>query len=191
MRNYRPVITCFDIERERDRPAWCNRAVNLRNVSSAFVVILAIACTSPANSAAQWGSPSPSTGGYLGSLGAVGCKPAAFDGARSDAGLHEVGLESSRGSFWALFFSSVPPPAGKEVKVVWRMTGSGDFRFRVSDSDGKTIPLTWGPEGHGSSSWSHPGNEVGTGFKFPHAGCWDIHVAKADVDADLWLEVAG
>jgi hypothetical protein len=99
-------------------------------------------------------------------------------------------MDTSRGSIWVLFFSPVPPRAGQEVKVVWRMTGAGDFTFLVSDMEGKTIPLVWGPQGHGSSSWVHPGNEVGTGFKFPHAGCWKIHVVKPDVDADVWLEVA-
>ena len=70
------------------------------------------------------------------------------------------------------------------------MTGAGDFTFRVSDEGGHTIHLTWGPEGHRSSSWNHPGDEVGTGFNFPHPGCWDVHVAKPTVDADLWLNVA-
>jgi hypothetical protein len=106
-------------------------------------------------------------------------------------GFPEAGMDYSRGGIWALFFDAVPPRANQEIKVVWRMTGAGDFTFQVSDMDGKTVPLVWGPEGHGSSSWNHPGNEVGTGFKFPHSGCWQIHVAKPAVDADLWLEVAG
>jgi hypothetical protein len=100
-------------------------------------------------------------------------------------------MDSSRGSFWALFFNPVPPPAGKEIKVVWRMTGSGAFTFRVSDTDRKTIPLAWGPDGHSSSDWNHPGDEVGTGINFPHSGCWDIHVARLDVAGDLWLQVVG
>ena len=70
------------------------------------------------------------------------------------------------------------------------MTGSGAFTFTASDSDGKTVSLDWGPTAHGSSSWTHPGDEVGTGFTFLHAGCWKIHVARSDVAGDLWLEVA-
>jgi hypothetical protein len=83
----------------------------------------------------------------------------------------------------------VPPPAGKEIKVVWRMTGLGDFRFRVSDAAGMVVPLAWDPMFHGGSNWDHLGDEVGTGFSFPHAGCWDIHVARSDTSGDLWLEV--
>jgi hypothetical protein len=163
--------------------------------ASAFVVavVVCFACTSSSTAVKGVRSPSPSNAGYLGSIGTAGCKPAAtfhFLGGGT-SGFPEAGVDTSRGSLWALFFNPVPPPANQEIKVVWRMTGAGDFTFKVSDKDGKTVPLVWGPDGHGSSSWNHPGNEVGTGFKFPHSGCWQIHVAKPAVDADLWLEVAG
>jgi hypothetical protein len=148
------------------------------------VVIVTLACTS---STEVKSVTSPAlTGGHLGSIGTPGCQPAA---ALHSYTLPEAGMDTSRGSIWALFFGPVPPKAGQEVKVVWRMTGAGDFTFRVSDLEGNTIPLLGGPVAHGASTWVHPGNEVGTGFKFPHAGCWRIHVARADVDADLWLEV--
>jgi hypothetical protein len=161
-----------------------------RAVSVAIAAVIAVACTSPASTGAS-ASPSLSNSSYLGSIGQPGCQPpAAFHGLGGDSGPPEAGFDSSSGSFWALFFTPVPPPSGKEIKVVWRMTGSGDFVFRASDANGMTIPLTWGPEGHGSSSWNHPGDEVGTGFNFPHPGCWDVHVAKTTVDADLWLSVA-
>ena len=68
------------------------------------------------------------------------------------------------------------------------MTGTGTFAFHVSDVAGQAIPLVWGPEAHDSSTWKHPGDEVGTGLKFPHSG-W-IHVTRPNVDADLWLGVA-
>jgi hypothetical protein len=135
-------------------------------------------------------SPSPSAG-YLGSIGTAGCKPAAtfhISGGGA-SGFPEAGMDTGRGSIWAPFFNPVPPPANQEIKVVWRMTGAGDFTFQVLDTRGKTVPLLWGPEVHSSSEWNHPGDEVGTGLKFSHSGCWQIHVAKADVDADLWLEV--
>ena len=162
---------------------WTVKVMTGRAASIAIALVAAIACSSS--------STRPSTGGYLGSLGSPGCSPgAAFHDSGSEDGIPEAGFDSSRGSVWALVFGSVPPRAGKDIKVVWRMTGSGDFTFRISDVKGATIPLLWGREGHGSSSWKHPGSEVGTGLKFPHAGCWDIHVAKPNVDADLWLEVA-
>jgi hypothetical protein len=164
-----------------------------RAAALAIAVVITFACTSSSTAIKSVASPTPVDGGYLGSIGTAGCKPAAafhFLGGGA-SGFPEVGMDTSRGSIWALFFNPVPPPANQEIKVVWRMTGAGDFTFQVSDIAGKTVPLVWGPEGHGSSSWSHPGNEVGTGLKFPHSGCWQIHVAKLAVDADLWLEVAG
>ena len=164
--------------------------MTLRAALSMIVVIVALACTSPSTTVT---SPTPSSAGHLGSLGTTGCKPAVtfhwLSG--SSDGFPEAGIDTSRGSIWALFFGPVPPLAGKDVKVVWRMTGPGDFTFRVSDMDGRTLPLLFGPEGHGSSSWKRPGNEVGTGFNFSHGGCWHIHIDKPPVDADMWLEVSG
>ena len=172
--------------------ARCIRTMTVRAVTLLIAVVITFACTSTPTAVKSVASPSPSASGHLGSIGTAGCKPAAtfhyLGGGTS--GFPEAGMDNSRGSIWALFFDAVPPRANQEIKVVWRMTGAGDFTFRVSDKDGKTVPLVWGPEGHGSSSWNHPGNEVGTGFKFPHSGCWQIHIAKPAVDADLWLTVA-
>lgn len=158
----------------------------------AVLVLAVVACGPPSSGTKHSAAfPSAGTNGYLGSLGTSGCKPAAafHEWQPPQGGFPEAGLDTDRGSLWALFFNSVPPPAGKEVKVVWRMTGSGDFTFRISDAGGNSIPLAWGPDVHGSSNWNHPGDEVGTGINFPHAGCWDIQVARADVTGDLWLEV--
>jgi hypothetical protein len=163
-----------------------------RAAALVIAATLTFACTSSPTAVKNVTSPSPSGSGYLGSIGTVGCKPAAtFHSLGGIAGgIPEAGMDTGRGSIWALFFNPVPPPANQEIKVVWRMTGAGDFAFQVSDAERKTVPLVWGPEGHGSSTWNHLGTEVGTGFKFSHSGCWQIHVAKTDVDADLWLEVA-
>jgi hypothetical protein len=157
----------------------------------AVLVLMVIACGSsspPSKGGAV--APSGGGGGSLGSLGSAGCVPAAsFHGWKSPSGFPEVGSDSRRGSLWALFFNPVPPPAGKEIKVVWRMTGVGGFSFRASDTAGRVVPLAWGPESHGGSNWDHPGDEVGTGFNFSHPGCWDIHVARSDTRGDLWLAV--
>lgn len=157
-----------------------------RGFAVAIAALALVACSSSSKMASQ-PSPSPSPAAatlrHLGSLGSAGCKPAvAVHGG-------EAGFDSGQGSFWALFFAAVPPPAGQEIKVVWRMTGSGPFTFRVSDTSGVAAPLVWGPNGHDSSNWNHPGDEVGAGLKFQSAGCWDIHVTRSDAEADLWLEV--
>jgi len=161
-----------------------------KRVGSALVLTLvlalgpAVACSSSTQVVSRTtASPEAPTGGFLGTLGQPGCTPPA------QLQASETGIDSRRGSLWALFFSPVPPPAGAEIKVVWRMTGTGTFAFRVTDSAGTLVPLAWGPEVHAGSSWTHPGDEVGTGFNFPHAGCWDIHVARADAYGDLWLQV--
>lgn len=122
---------------------------------------------------------------YLGSIGQFRCTPpVAFHG-----GIPEAGFDSPKGSLWMLVFGSFPPSAGHDIKIVWRMTGSGDIAIRATDADGIESKPLWGPEGHGSSSWDHPGAEVGIGFNFAHAGCWDIHLARLDTSGDAWLAV--
>jgi hypothetical protein len=165
--------------------------MNERVVAVAILFLTVIACGSSSGPSKRSAiSQSPAAGGSLGSLGRPGCAAAAaFHGWPTPSGPPEAGLDSPRGSLWALFFNPVPPTAGKEIKVVWRMTGSGAFIFRVSDATGMVAPLAWGPESHTGSNWNHPGDEVGTGFNFPHGGCWDIQVARSDTRGDLWLEV--
>lgn len=164
--------------------------MSVRSASLAATACALLACSPTPSAGRSPASPSPLSSVYLGSLGSAGCNPsAAFHGWKSTGGLPETGVDSKAGSFWALFFQPVPPPAGKDNKIVWRMTGSGDFVFNVSDSNDKNTHLTWGPEWHGSSNWDHPGDEVGTGINFPHAGCWNIHVARTNSSADLWVEV--
>ncbi|HEV3102657.1 MAG TPA: hypothetical protein VG426_10015 [Candidatus Dormibacteraeota bacterium] len=161
----------------------------MRRYAAVFLLCIVAAC---GGSTAQpsVGPHSSPVAGYLGSLGNASCSPSAnFHGWHAADGFPETGLDAKGGSVWALFFAPVPPTAGKEIKVVWRMTGTGAFVFRASDADRRVVPLAWGPQGHLSSDWTHPGDEVGTGFNFPHAGCWNIHVARSDVSADLWLKV--
>jgi hypothetical protein len=166
-----------------------------RHAAVLLLFVVAVACGSSTAhpsvaSQSSVGSQSPAVAGYLGSLGSASCAPSAnFHGWKAADGFPETGLDTKGGSVWALFFAPLPPTAGKEIKVVWRMTGTGAFVFRVTDAERKLVAPAWGPEGHRSSNWTHPGDEVGTGFNFPHAGCWDIHVARSEVSADLWLNV--
>jgi hypothetical protein len=167
---------------------------NVTRCAGMVLLWLAIATCGPAPTptakTAAPATPARPAAGFLGNLGTPSCMPSAsFHGWNAPGSFPEVGLDSKQGSVWALFFVPVPPPAHVEIKVVWRMTGTGAFSFRASDGAGKVAPLAWGPVGHGSSDWNHPGDEVGTGFNFAHAGCWDIHVARSDSSADLWLEV--
>jgi len=153
----------------------------------ATLLVLALVLSWACDSASTVAPRTPSPSAYLGSLGTPRCTPPA-----TFHGIQETGLDTTKGSFWALVFGQVPPPAGKDIKIVWRMTGTGDFALHATDANGNVIPTLGTPQPHGlnGSNWNHPGHELGTGFNFPHSGCWNIHVARSDVEGDLWLEVA-
>ena len=94
-------------------------------------------------------------------------------------------------TLWALFFPTQPVlTAGQEIKVVWRMTGSGDFSISAAGPDGAVVKPAWGPEPHGSSTWTRPGDEWGTGWIFPAAGCWTIRAKRTTGSGYLVLRVA-
>jgi hypothetical protein len=98
---------------------------------------------------------------------------------------------------WALFFNHWPMPLGEsvripaeeEVKIVWRSIGEGSFTVDAQGPDGVVIEPTWGPDPHGSSTWERPGEEWGTGWIFPSAGCWTFEVSRGDATARLVAEV--
>jgi len=95
-------------------------------------------------------------------------------------------------TLWALFFPTGPEvTAGKEIKVVWRMTGSGDFTISAEGPDGAVLKPVWGPEPHGGSNWERPGDEWGTGWIFPTAGCWTVSAKRTSGSGYLVLRVAG
>jgi hypothetical protein len=84
---------------------------------------------------------------------------------------------------------SVPPRVGDELKIVWRMTGTGPLHVVVTAPDGTTKPLVFGPDAHGASSYDRPGDEWGTGFRFTSPGCWHLELTRTDNAGDAWLEV--
>jgi hypothetical protein len=98
---------------------------------------------------------------------------------------------SSTAQLWGLALGpgEVPPRAGDELKIVWRMTGSGPLRIVFTAPDGRQRPLVFGPEAHSASSYHRPGDEWGTGFRFATHGCWHIHLARDDTSGDVWLNV--
>lgn len=94
-------------------------------------------------------------------------------------------------TLWALLFPSEPLlTAGKEMKVVWRMTGSGDFSISATGPAGTVVKPIWGPEPHGGSNWDRPGEEWGTGWVFPTAGCWTLNATRTSGTGSLVLRVA-
>jgi hypothetical protein len=89
----------------------------------------------------------------------------------------------------ALVFGALPPRAGSELKIVWRVTGDGDLTVSAERPDGSAGVLSFGPEFHPWSNFSRPGDEWGTGFLFDVPGCWELDVRRGDVHAQVMIEV--
>ncbi|MFY1673195.1 hypothetical protein ACN27G_25050 [Plantactinospora sp. WMMB334] len=91
------------------------------------------------------------------------------------------GVANAGNSFWGLLFPRGGPElrAGRDEKIVWRMTGSGSFGIRATGPGGANLGPVWGPVEHGGSSWTRPGDEWGTGWNFPTAGCWTLRANRS------------
>ena len=78
-----------------------------------------------------------------------------------------------------------------KLKIIWRIADSSPGPLQI---------VALGPHGlrvlpfflarHNGSNWYHPGAEYGTGFNFPVAGCWDLHVTDGTVVGDVWIIVS-
>ena len=93
------------------------------------------------------------------------------------------------GHAWALAFGALPATVGQDLKVVWRVTGTGPLRVTFRDPSGDRHPLEFGPEEHSASSFRHPGREWGTGFTFDAPGCWTVQVARTGTVATVGIPV--
>jgi len=103
----------------------------------------------------------------------------------------EVQGTATHAELWGLLMSTsgVPPLVNSLVKIVWRMTGSGAFTIVALGPSGMKLPPSQGPIKHLGSDWNRPGDEWGTVFTFPVAGCWDLHATRGNAFGDVWLEV--
>src|SRR5262249_40779615 len=73
--------------------------------------------------------------------------------------------ETEAPQLWALFQPSVwPARADTYLKIVWRMTGSGNLSLVAIGPDGRRLAPHEGPTAHGGSNWDRPGNEWGSSF---------------------------
>lgn len=132
----------------------------------------------------------------LGPLGAPGCKPMSpirpVRGNDFREGFSEVQGTSRNSQLWGMLMPqhSYPPlRAGEDLKIVWRMTASGDLHLTATGPDGKPSRLIFGPEPHGGSSYTRPGEEWGAGYHFAKAGCWHLRATRGSAVADVWLSV--
>jgi hypothetical protein len=126
-------------------------------------------------------------------LGQPGCKPPSP--INRGAGFPEVkGSSSHQVQLWGLIMVDGPDNpvrVNEQVKIVWRMTGSGDLRLTSVAPDGETHPLQWGPDEHlFGSTYRRPGQEWGAGYLFTQPGCWDLRAIRGNATADVWLNIA-
>jgi hypothetical protein len=160
-------------------------------------LLLLGACTAPGHAR----PPTPATTTQAGGTAAAPtttatATPIAWHGCRPPSpaapwakgtGLIEVHGTATPGvSLWALVFERVPVPVGQQVKIVWRMTGSGAFTVAGRDARG-LARLADGPGRHDSSTWDRPGEEWGTVWVFPRPGCWHLRATRGTTSGDLWL----
>jgi hypothetical protein len=116
------------------------------------------------------------------------CQPSPIQ--TSPTGFSEIqGTMQSEGELWALLFFG-QARANEEVKIVWRVTGEGEFVVKGRHEEGTVISPVWGPEVHGESNWERPGMEWGTGFEFPKAGCWTLTGTLGTTSGEIRLAVA-
>ena len=110
---------------------------------------------------------------------------------QSAGGPPEVRGTVTGGELWALLDGGqLPEPKGVQLKIVWRMTGTGELRLSATGPAGRTVQPDWGPQAHGGSNWGRPGDEWGAGFTFPLAGCWNIHAVRDNIAGDVYIIVA-
>jgi hypothetical protein len=161
----------------------------MRRVLLATALLVALAaCTSP--DPARPGKAPPGSAAKApgsappGSVPPAATRPAAIQSAVPAAHCPSmpVSLDETQGTghgatLWALFFG--PLRRDTEIKVVWRMTGDGDLSMWANGPRGARVTPVWGPEAHGGSTWQKPGQEWGTGWVFPSAGCWMVHATRS------------
>jgi hypothetical protein len=166
---------------EAQRPgAWQSvaMAVRPRYAAAALWCLLGAACS----------SSSLSHGAAAAHPGATCSTPTSFGTGGAPNELHGT---SHHGQLWGLALGPghIPPRSGDELKIVWRMTGSGPLRVTFTAPNGRRRPLVFGPEAHAVSDYHRPGDEWGTGFHFSAPGCWHIKLTRDSTSGDVWLNV--
>jgi hypothetical protein len=94
-------------------------------------------------------------------------------------------------TLWALFFPTGPMlTAGKQIRVIWRMTGSGEFSASATGPDGMVVKPVRNPQPYESSNWNRPGELWGTDWVFPAGGCWTVNAKRTSGSGYLVVRVA-
>lgn len=131
--------------------------------------------------------------------GAPGCRPPSPVAAYGTR-LPESQATAVRGSVGALFFPGsgvrlaqqraiFTGLVGRELKIVFRLTGSGAPSFSATGPRGVKAARTFGPEEHEGSTWERSGEEWGIDFRFDRPGCLHLHSERRGAASDIWMLV--
>lgn len=141
------------------------------------------------------------------------CKPSTTKTDKT-SGYPEIQVAASSGTLWALLFTQDGNfHAGANARILWKMTeGRGDIKLTAIHEDGTKVQPIEGPVSRKATvglislvlqqastnwkglfsiisrpsrnEWNHPGQEWGSEFVFPEAGCWRILVSRWLIDTD-------
>jgi hypothetical protein len=161
-------------------------------LSVVAVMALITGCTGHARTPpASRSGPANTSSPNQATQSAAGCDPASPITSTPSLG-PEVQGSGNNATLYGLIMTQKPMPVrvDEDVKIVWRMTGSGPLQLSTVSPEGTAVALQWGPEAHSGSNYDRPGNEWGAGYLFTTAGCWHLHAQRTTGSADVWLEVA-
>jgi hypothetical protein len=161
---------------------WC-RALVLG------IVLAVTACSSGGDGDADADAGRGLVDRVLEGSGADGPECEAADVRLYDSGLPEAVAQGDDAETWALLWAFPPWEVGEKVKVVWRMTGTGDFTVRAVGPDGEVVEPVDGPAPHSSANWHRPGDEWGTAFSLPSEGCWLLEAQRGDAVSTIGILV--
>lgn len=124
--------------------------------------------------------------------GQEGCNPPSP--VSEDRLAETLGTTSDHITAWGLLWARPPFEVGTEVKMVFRVTGTGEFALSAVHQDGESLEPSWpatGPAQRASneSNYGRPGDEWGVAYIFPTGGCWNIHIDRGADSADFWFLV--
>jgi hypothetical protein len=166
-------------------------------VCAAVLALTACTSTHRAPSPVPRGASTPATRSSLAApaspaaLGRPGCRPPSP--ITRGAGFPEVEGTGKQVQLWGLIMAEGPDDplhVNEQVKIVWRITGTGELRLTSTAPDGGTRPLQWGPDEHLSSTYRRPGQEWGAGYLFDQPGCWRLQAIRGSATANVWLNIA-
>ena len=81
-----------------------------------------------------------------------------------------------------------PIAAGRStVKIVWRMTGSGPLKLAAYDATAAASASL--ARGARRQQLRRPGDEWGSGYRFPRPGCYRLTARRTVGSAEAWLRV--